>query len=308
MIFCWTNRFTKPLPKDRAWRAWLWVLLAISLLALLSSGAGADEAQPGAAKSSSWTFFDWMMTLLAAVGFGSIVAAFVGSMGARFVAISNHRQQWINALREDIVLYLQEIDRMHFRIGKLLRGGDSDDLEKQQEIRASALLVYRRIRLRLNMTESPSIKLDAALEALKTVDSAVANQDRVDAVIKASAVVLKQEWAVTKYGSLAGLLTGGGTMFFRRWLNAAGLFLGIVGVVFIFLWGPPQPSFQRGDPIGASPNTKLPDGRTVAQQDADTVAQEQHYKSMSQIGLGLIFLGFVFQLTNEFLPRNRGEG
>jgi hypothetical protein len=134
----------------------------------------------------------------------------------------------------------------------------------------------------------------------------VANPDRVEAVIKASAVVLKQEWAVTKYGSLAGLISGVGTMYFRRWLNAAGLFLGIVGVVFIFVWGPPQPTFLRGDSITASSNTVIPnDGRTVAQRDADTAAQELHYTHMSQIGLSLILAGFLLQFANEFFRAPR---
>ena len=90
----------------------------------------------------------------------------------------------------------------------------------------------------------------------------------------------------------------------RRWLNGVGLSLGILGVIFIFVWGPPQPSFERGDPITASGNSRLPDGRTVAQRDTDIAAAEQHYRFMSRFGLSLILVGFVLQFANEILPRN----
>jgi hypothetical protein len=50
--------------------------------------------------------FSWLQ-LLAAFGFGSIVAALLGWFGAKAVAISNHRQNWINALRDDLVAYLR---------------------------------------------------------------------------------------------------------------------------------------------------------------------------------------------------------
>jgi hypothetical protein len=145
----------------------------------------------------SWT------QLIAAFGVGSIVAAIVSRMGAKAVAISNHRQNWINALRDDIATYLKEIDLLHFRVAKMFRDGTSDDLEKQQEVRASALLVYRRIRMRLNMTELPSIKLAETLERLGRFESNVADPEHIDAALKASCIVLKQEWAVTKYGIFA---------------------------------------------------------------------------------------------------------
>jgi hypothetical protein len=282
--------------EGRAWRGWLWNLLVIAPLLPLARAVWAEEALPPTAAGSFPPAYPWI-PLIAAFGVGSIVAAIVGWASARAVAISNHRQNWINGLREDIVAFLKEIDLLHFRLAKMRRGGDTDDLEKQQELRASGLLIRRRIRLRLNMTESPSVKLDAALEALMTIDSAVANQDRVDAVIKASAAVLKHEWAATKYGGLAGPITGGGTMFFRRWLNASGLLLGIVGVVFIFVWGPPQPSLERHDPVYSSSRA----------HEASAEAEEQRYKCMSRLGLGLILAGFVLQFANEFLRHDGGE-
>jgi hypothetical protein len=152
------------------------------------------------------TSIQWI-PLIAAFGVGSVVAAIVGLVSAKAVAISNHRQNWINALRDDIAAFLKEVDVLHFMMSKLFRGpATTDDLEKQQDARASAMLVYRRIRMRLNMTETPSVKLAEALDALMTIDSPVAHPDRMEAVIKASGIVLKREWAVTKYGIFAGLI------------------------------------------------------------------------------------------------------
>ncbi len=69
-----------------------------------------------------------------------------------------------------------------------------------------------------------------------------------------------------------------------KWLNAIGLILGIIGVVFIFIWGPPQPSFEGDALLLESTN------------EAALAAKKVLYKRMSRIGLGLIGLGFAFQL------------
>jgi len=92
-------------------------------------------------------------------------------------------------------------------------------------------------------------------------------------------------------------------LFFRKWLNAIGLSLGIVGVVFIWIWGLPQPSFERSVLIALEDATPLPDGRTAAQHAEETQARERHYRLMSSIGLGFILAGFALQLANEFVPR-----
>ena len=145
------------------------------------------------------TSITWV-TLLAALGIGSIIAAIIG----RSVAISNHRQNWINELREDLATFLKEIDVLHYRISKILGDNENpatiDDLEKQQDARNSAMLAYRRILMRLNMTETPSIELGDRLNDLMTISTTVADSQRIEAVLNASRHVLSQEWAVTKYG------------------------------------------------------------------------------------------------------------
>lgn len=50
------------------------------------------------------------IALIAAIGVGSIISAFIG----HHVAISNHRQAWINALRDDIAEFIKLLERMAY--------------------------------------------------------------------------------------------------------------------------------------------------------------------------------------------------
>jgi hypothetical protein len=98
------------------------------------------------------------------------------------------------------------------------------------------------------------------------------------------------------------LTFGMGEYPMRRTLNVTGLILSIIGVLLIWRWGPPQPTFERGVGIGLEEKNALSDGRTVAQHDADAAANEIFYRRMSKLGLGIILIGFVFQLGSEFVP------
>jgi hypothetical protein len=79
-------------------------------------------------------------------------------------------------------------------------------------------------------------------------------------------------------------------------LNRIGLFLGMVGVVILFIWGPPQPSLEGGMSYGLEEGTLLPDGRTVAQYNKDVARLRQTHTVLSRIGLALIGVGFLCQL------------
>lgn len=142
------------------------------------------------------------LALFAGLGIGSILAAVVGWVSAKAVTISNHRQNWINAIRDDLVEYLRGIEQVHYRVSNVSRGIEPADqaLEELQGARQSALLVYGRILLRLNITESAHVRLAALLEVLLHVESPTPDAGHIDAVVTQARQVLKDEWAVTKYG------------------------------------------------------------------------------------------------------------
>jgi len=143
------------------------------------------------------------ITLLAGLGIGSVVAACVSWWSTKAVTISNHRQNWINALRDDIVTYLKDVEVVHYRVGRLsgTRGEPTTaDLEALQEARNAALFVYRRILLRLNISEPLHTELGQVLEGLLHVENTTADHQHIDDVIAVARRVHKHEWAVTKYG------------------------------------------------------------------------------------------------------------
>jgi hypothetical protein len=82
----------------------------------------------------------------------------------------------------------------------------------------------------------------------------------------------------------------------QQLLNSIGLALSMVGVLIIFRFGPPQPTHECGVGIGLEDNTRLEDGRTVAEHDREVEITKARYSRMSKAGLALVFVGFAFQL------------
>ena len=50
-------------------------------------------------------------------------------------------------------------------------------------------------------------------------------------------------------------------------LNSTGLVLGMIGVVLIFIWGPPQPQLNGGVGLSLEDGTPLENGLTVAENN-----------------------------------------
>jgi hypothetical protein len=83
-------------------------------------------------------------------------------------------------------------------------------------------------------------------------------------------------------------------------LTAFGLILGMIGVAVIFLWGPPQPSFQEHVVRTVMNATPMPNGRTAQQHADDARRTRVFYGRMSRFGLILIFVGFLLQLIDAW--------
>ena len=67
-------------------------------------------------------------------------------------------------------------------------------------------------------------------------------------------------------------------------LNVIGLLLGIIGVIIIFSYGPPQPNFD--------PHRYLSDDYL----NQEILDEKAEYDCLSKVGLGFIALGFGCQL------------
>jgi len=85
--------------------------------------------------------------------------------------------------------------------------------------------------------------------------------------------------------------------------NTIGLTLGIVGVIFIFIWGPPQPQLEPGISIGLEEATPIDkSGKTVAEYNKEVKTRRTVHEVMSRLGLIFIMIGFGFQLWGTWLP------
>jgi hypothetical protein len=80
-------------------------------------------------------------------------------------------------------------------------------------------------------------------------------------------------------------------------LNTIGLLFSIAGVALLFHFAWPQPSFEEGEGLGLEGGTRLPDGRTVDERDADVLKLKRQYERRSRLALSLIIFGFVLQLS-----------
>jgi hypothetical protein len=141
-----------------------------------------------------------ILSILAVLGLGSIIAAFI----SKRVAISNNRQAWINALREDIATFLRELEKMHYAIGDLFERSDAEAEQKKREARIDILFIYWRIVMRLNQIETAHNDLRTKLDDLMTVREKVPDRTKVEETLELARQIFKQEWDVTKYGAFTG--------------------------------------------------------------------------------------------------------
>jgi hypothetical protein len=136
------------------------------------------------------------IALLAAIGAGTIISALVGHL----VAISNHRQDWINALRDDLAEFTKLLEAMGYAIRDYMQDSAEHE-DKKREARIALLFVYERIKLRLNRTEDLHIDLERKLREFldNPLLERLEDRTKIDEVIDLSRIVLKREWEVIKY-------------------------------------------------------------------------------------------------------------
>jgi hypothetical protein len=139
---------------------------------------------------------DTFIALVAAIGVGTIISALVG----RSVAISTHRQAWINALRDDLAEFFKALEAIGYAVRDYMQ--DSAKFEdKKREARIALLFVFERIRLRLNRTEDLHIQLEQKLREFldKPILEQLEDRTKINETVDLSRIVLKREWDVIKY-------------------------------------------------------------------------------------------------------------
>ena len=88
-----------------------------------------------------------------------------------------------------------------------------------------------------------------------------------------------------------------------KWLSTIGLSLAILGVLIIFIWGPPQPEHTTGVSLGLEDGTPIDkSGKTVAEYNREVIKRKKFHTVMSRFGLILIMVGFALQLWVLWLP------
>lgn len=76
--------------------------------------------------------------------------------------------------------------------------------------------------------------------------------------------------------------------------NTWGLILDMLGILIVFVWGPPQPKLKEGSAL-------LLSGAAYADEDVKTRRKRKIYTIRSRVGLFLIFVGFGLQLLAIYL-------
>ena len=97
-------------------------------------------------------------------------------------------------------------------------------------------------------------------------------------------------------------LGGKNTLMTTQLLNSIGLLLGMIGVLIIFKYGPPQPNFEAGVSLELEEGTPIDKGgKTVADYNREVARRRKLYSNLSKVGLALIFFGFGLQLWATWL-------
>jgi hypothetical protein len=130
----------------------------------------------------------------------SLIAAISAALISRSVMISNHRQAWINGLREDLASFFTALDVLYFRLAVGGRTQDASGIGAQQKAHCDALLAYRKTLMRLNMNEALHQELENSLTSLRDLDGENVTHTDLTPVVTLARAVLKREWEVTKYG------------------------------------------------------------------------------------------------------------
>jgi hypothetical protein len=180
-----------------------------------------------ATASSDTALISTYVTVIVATIAG--VFSLLGLVIAKEQKVSEFRQAWIDALRQDVAEFIAQANIIHAALAKLAKQASPDKVKFLNDNRESYLAVNRcstRIRLRLNVSEAPSKTFLAAMRSLESLmvreiekwTDEPAELTRLNLEVENTADdVLKAEWVRVKDGEpqyvvakwLASILAGG---------------------------------------------------------------------------------------------------
>lgn len=137
------------------------------------------------------------MPLLSDALAGSLVVAVVSLVGliiSKETKVSEFRQAWIDALRDDIADLVSQAHMLH----------EANSLKDSHDSAAVIFKAMARIRLRLNMRNAEAKALAASMvdlgEAMESPATAETMHLQTEKVLSDSQILLKKEWGVVKNG------------------------------------------------------------------------------------------------------------
>jgi hypothetical protein len=130
--------------------------------------------------------------LLAALG-----AIYSNGRMIRANIVSANRQRWIDAIRDDLAVFLNMRDIDHAY--EISDGLNPTLAENAQKARREMYLLSRRIELKLNPKEQKHLDFLALIEELRTSRIAQ-DEDLTDRTVRAAQDIFKTEWERIKNG------------------------------------------------------------------------------------------------------------
>lgn len=88
-------------------------------------------------------------------------------------------------------------------------------------------------------------------------------------------------------------------MEIENYFSFVGIMVDIVGVIGLFIWGPPTKPMEGEVGLDIERETVLADGTKVADLEDEQLRRKKIHSVMSKVSLGLICLGFIIQLLGQ---------
>jgi hypothetical protein len=79
-------------------------------------------------------------------------------------------------------------------------------------------------------------------------------------------------------------------------IGTIGLFLNLVGIIILFIFGFPQPDFRESVGLAISDGTRLTTGITAKEHKELQIKKKQAYRKKSIFALLLIIIGTILQI------------